>query len=134
MDLLNDKAKEIINNIILSTLPKINVISGTCRYNFRCQHNAVHDAINEKHDKIAMCFYLDKDDNCPIIHFINVNANNTIFIDNTLGNWSSQYDYYLIKYIDKDSFFKVNTIFTEYRKELQNKLPFIVRLLSNLEF
>ena len=38
-----------------------------------------------------------------IIHFINVNKDGE-YIDNTLGHWSATYDYYLIKYIENNSF------------------------------
>jgi len=131
MQILNDKAKGIIKQMVVATMPKIKVIGGVCRYNFRCQNNAVHDAINDKQDKIAMCFYFD--DDYPIIHFINVDKNGK-HIDNTLGNWATMYDYYLIRYIERDSFFQVNRIFTAYRKELIAKLPFLVRLLSDCEF
>jgi len=131
MNLLNKKAKEIIKEIVIKNYSKIKVNSGICRYNFKCHHNAVHDAINDKQDKIAMCFYIDND--YPIIHFINIDENGK-YIDNTLGNWSSIYDYYLIKYIEKDKFFQVNDIFSEYRKELNEKLPFLVRILSNCDF
>jgi hypothetical protein len=131
MEILNDKAREIIKGMVIANYQKISVNSGACRYNFKCQHNAVHDAINEKQDKIAMCIYCDGD--FPIIHFINVDKNGK-YTDNTLGNWSRMYDYYLVRHIDRDSFFQVNKIFTEYRKELRNRLPFLVRILSDYEF
>ncbi len=56
MDFINEKAKKIIKNMVITTLPKISVIGGKCRFNYKCHVNAVHDAINENHDKIAMCF------------------------------------------------------------------------------
>lgn len=131
MDVFNDIAKDIIKDLILTTMPKIDVISGSCRYNFKCQMNSVHEALNNSQDKIAMCFYID--DGEPIIHFININEDGT-YIDNTLGRWSEIFDYYLIKTIDKEDFFKINTIFTAYRKELKTKLPFYVRWFANCNF
>ena len=131
MNFLNNKAKNIVTEMIIATLPKIKVVGGVCRYNFRCQYNTVHDAINDKQDKLAMCFYFD--DDCPTIHFVNVNKKGK-HIDNTLGNWATTYDYYLIRYIDKDSFFQVDEIFLAYREELQRKLPFWVRNLSDCRF
>lgn len=129
--ILNDKAKKIVLNIAKSTMPKIKVTSGNCRYNFRCHNNSVHDALNDGNEKIAMCFYID--DDYPIIHFINVD-NDSNYIDNTLGRWSERYEYYLIKDIDKVDFFSISDIFKEYREELHKKLPLYVRLLSNIEF
>lgn len=131
MEHFNKKAKKFIKNMIIATMPKINVKSGKCRYNFRCQMNAVHEVLNKNQDKIAMCFYFD--DEHPIIHFINVNDKGE-YVDNTLGRWSETFDYYLIRLIDKDSFFKINDVFSAYRKELRLKLPWCVRNLSDCEF
>lgn len=131
MEILNYKAKEIVKKMVIENHQKINVKAGVCRYNFRCQNNAVHDAINDKQDKIAMCIYFYGEH--PIIHFINVNKDGE-YIDNTLGHWSATYDYYLIKYIENNSFFNIDKIFTEYRKELRSRLPFLVRILSDCEF
>ena len=132
MNLLNNKADKFILNYVKTNLSKINVTSGKCRFNLLCHYNAVHEALNHNEDKIAMCFYVDEDKS-PILHFINVD-NKNVFIDNTFGRWSETYEYYLIKYIDKDSFFNVNNIFKEYREELNQKLPLYIRLLSNIKF
>lgn len=118
--------------MIIATMPKIKVESGICRYNFRCHYNAVHDALIEEDEKIAMCFYHDKIYDEWILHFIKVDSG--IYTDNTLGRWSELYDYYLIRTIEKDSFFKIDEIFSSYRKELRSKLPWIVRLLSDNTF
>lgn len=125
------KSKSIILNHVLSTKEKIVVKSGKCRYNFRCQYNAVHEAISNKEDNIAMCFYIDRGH--PIIHFLNVSTTGE-FTDNTLGNWSSQYDYFLVKYIDKSDYFIIDKIFTNYRAELKNMLPFMQRVFDKTEF
>lgn len=131
MELFNEKAKELVKNMVIATMPKIKVKSGVCRYNFRCQLNSVHDALNDEQDKIAMCFYFDE--SYPIIHFLNID-NEGNYIDNTLGRWSETFDYYLIRTIEKDSFFKINDIFTAYRKEVKTKLPWYVRWFSDCDF
>lgn len=131
MELFKERANLHIRNLIIATMPKIKVQSGVCRYNYKCQMNAVHDALNEGHDKLAMCFYLDG--TWPIIHFVNVD-NEGNYIDNTLGRWSETYDYYLIRLIEKESFFYINDIFTSYRKELRLKLPWYIRLFNKCEF
>ena len=56
VDIFNNAARRIVENMVTATLPKINVKSGKCRYNFRCQMNAVHDALNSGQDKIAIMF------------------------------------------------------------------------------
>lgn len=131
MGYFNEKAKrEIIEYLELTRKP-IKVKSGKCRYNFRCQMNAVHEAINNKEKKIAMCIYIH--DNYPIIHFINVDKRGK-FIDNTLGNWSVKYDYYLIRYIKKKDFYDIDDIFTEYRKEIRTYLSPLTKFFSNVTF
>ena len=134
MNILNDKAISIIKNMVITELPKIKVKSGLCRINFRCHLNAVHDALENKENTIAMCFHIEHGKNKqPIIHFINVNKKGK-YIDNTLGYWSKINDYYLVRLIKKQEFLYIENIFGNYRKELNNKLPFIVRILSNVTF
>lgn len=116
--------------MVIATLPKIKVTAGIIRYNFRCQYNSVHDALNDNQEKVAMCIYIDE--GFPVIHF--VNYDNGVFTDNTLGRWCEKYDYYLVRFIDKESFWDIDNIFVAYRKELHRRLPFWVRLLSNVEF
>lgn len=128
--ILNELAKKEIIKYVKENRKLIKVRGGKCRYNYRCQNNAVHEAIENNEKKIAMCIYIHND--YPIIHFINVNKKGK-FIDNTLGHWCTQYDYYLIRYIEKSDFFKVGEIFDLYRIELRNKLRFFTKLLSNIE-
>lgn len=131
MELFDNIAQKKTHEMIVAKLDKINVKAGACRYNFRCHLNAVHDAITFNQDKIAMCFYVDN--GRPIIHFLNVDSDGK-YTDNTLGHWSTIYSYYLIRHIDKESFFDVSEIFTLYRKGLRKELSWITRLFSNIEF
>lgn len=130
ISLFNNKAERIIRSKIYSEHNCIKVKAGKCRWNFRCSYNAVHEAIKNKDSKIAMVVYIVE--GCPIIHFINYK--NGVYTDNTLGEWSIKYEYYLIKFINKDDFWNVNYIFDRYRDTLQNYLPFWVRILSTNTF
>ena len=114
--MIRKKSNKIILNYILNNLKEIKVKSGKCRYNFRCHLNSVHEAINKKQNKIALCFYIDEDQ--PIIHFLNVDKKGK-FIDNTIGNWSKKYKYYFVRFINKEDFFSIDDIFTNYREELR---------------
>jgi hypothetical protein len=129
--MFEQKAKAIISDFIVANLSKITVKSGSCRYNYKCQMNTVHDALNNDEDKIAICFYYDGD--CPIIHFINIDKQGN-YIDNTLGRWSETFEYYLIRTIEKESFFDINNIFWAYRTEIKNKIPFYIKWFVNYEF
>ena len=131
MGYFNDLASKQVINRVTSTYSKIQVKDGVCRYNHRCQYNSVHDAINDGEDKVAMCLCVHGD--YCMIHFVNVSSSGE-FTDNTLGHWGSRYDYYLIKYINKDDFFDIDDIFISFRKELKRGLSFWVRLFNNEEF
>lgn len=126
----NLEAQQQIYDHIVSKYNKIKVKSGKCRYNFRCQMNAVHEAKKHKHKKIAMCVYMDEG-TYPIIHFINYHKGK--FIDNTLGEWSSQYDYYFIRWIEDEDMWNVNHVFTAFRTELRKKLSWWVRITSDFD-
>ena len=131
MKKFDKRAKKEIIDYLRGTKDRIEVKPGKCRYNFRCQYNAVHEAIEQKQKRIAMAMYIDE--GYPIIHFLNVDRRGK-FIDNTLGHWSTQNEYFFIKYIDEVDYFKVDSIFTSYRKELQRKLTFFTRLFSDIQF
>lgn len=123
----NDSARQEICNHIISKYEKIKVKGGKCRFNYRCHNNAVHEAKKHKHKKLAMCVYMDG--SYPIIHFVNYHKGK--FTDNTLGEWTSQYDYYFIKWIKDDDMWNICTIFEAYREELGKTLSWWVRLTSD---
>ena len=129
--MLDERAKREVINHLRATKNKIAVRSGKCRFNYKCQLNSVHEAINKKEKRIAMCVYIDFGQ--PIIHFINVTKKGK-FTDNTLGNWASQYEYFFIKYIDDIDYFEVNSVFLKYRKELRKKLSLFTRVFSSIDF
>lgn len=127
--MLRKKINNIIINYILANLQLIKVTPGVLRYNYMCHKNSVHDAINNKEEKIAMVFHLNKNCTNPIIHFVNINKDG-IYVDNTLGNWCEMFNYYLIRYIEEDQFKEVDDIFEAYRKELKRKLPFYLKWMD----
>lgn len=124
---------KLLNN--LQRIEKVN--SGVCRWNYKCHCNSVHDALNDGHEKIAMCFYVEKKEYfsnpSPSIHFINID-NEGNYIDNTLGRWSEAYDYYFIKFIYKDDFFRVPQIFREYREFIKDSFPWYLRWFIDGDF
>lgn len=131
MGYLQNKANQIVLDHVRANYTKISVSSGACRFNFRCADNAVHDAI-EKSCGIAMCFYVENGYPIPIIHFINYDS--TGYIDNTLGQWSSKCDYYLVKHIDKTEMWEIHTIFSSFRKEIRKLIPVHIRLFTDCTY
>lgn len=131
MRYFNKKANKEIKDLIVSTCEKIDVLPGSCRMNFMCHTNTVHEAIEAGENRIAMVIHINHIG--PIIHFLNVSEEGEFF-DNTLGHWTSQYSFYLVKYIKEDEFFQVDGIFFKYRRHLQKQLSFWVRLFNTLKF
>lgn len=125
----NYKAQQEIVNYTIANYKKIEVKAGKCRFNFKCHCNSVHEAKKNKHKKLAMCIYLDN--GYPIIHFINYNKGK--FVDNTLGEWSSRVDFYFVRWISDEEMWKIDDIFTAFRKELRKTLSWWVRLTSDFE-
>lgn len=129
MRLLNEKARKEIIDFTKSSFEKIKPQAGVCRFNWQCHANAVHDATIENHDKIAMCIYISQ--NYPIVHFLNYNKEEKKFIDNTLGTWCYEYEYYLVRFIDKSEFNNIFAIHENYRKQLRKQLSFWTKLFSD---
>lgn len=127
MKLNNSKARKQISHYILENYDEIKVSPGKCRFNFKCHNNAVHEAKKNQHKKLAMCVYFD--DGYPIIHFINYKKGK--FIDNTLGEWSSQVDFYFIDWIYDRDMWNIDNIFSDFRVKLGENLSWWVRLTSN---
>lgn len=123
----DDKAREKILNYVSSQYTPINVKEGKCKWNFRCHNNAVHEAVVNNQDKIAICVYVE--DGWPIIHFLNYDG--TDFVDNTLGIWCSQYDYYFVGWIEKEEFFNVYDYHDKQRKLFGDILNWWERLTSD---
>ncbi|MDX1365897.1 MAG: hypothetical protein R3243_16955 [Arenibacter latericius] len=112
---MKKKQRKQVIDYVVSNHDKIIVHPGVCRYNYKCHMNAVHDAISDGDDSLAMCIYID--DGYPVIHFINIHDGE--YVDNTLGQWSSRYEYYLVKKISSDEFFEIESIFVKYRNYLK---------------
>lgn len=122
----DNRARKEICNYIISKYNKIEVRVGKCRYNFRCHNNAVHEAKRKNHKKLAMVVYID--DGYPIVHFINYHKKQ--FVDNTLGEWTTQYDYYFIKWVKDDEMWDIFDVFYAIKEELGKQLSWWTRLTS----
>lgn len=131
MEKLNKQAASAIVDYIRTHFKMIDVQPGFCRYNFYCHSNAVHDAITDNDDELAMVVYIDQ--TTPIVHFISVKQIDgaETFIDNTLGQWSTRHDYYLIKKIHKNEYWDVHVMHEKFKQVLRSQLKWYVRLLSD---
>lgn len=135
MNYFKKKADDIVRNRVISLFHPITVHPGACRYNYRCQMNAVHEAIEHDEKRIAMCICFDHEDPSvgqPFIHFININNENEYF-DNTLGHHSQYNYYYLVRLIYDYDFINVNVIFDMFRKEIQRWIPWYIRIFISFD-
>jgi len=123
----NREARQQICNYITAKYNKIEVQPGNGLFNYQCHRTAVDIAVKKGDKKIAMVVYIE--DGYPIVHFVNFRKKQ--FIDNTLGEWTTKYDYYFIKWINKDELFEVFTIFDAFKEELGKKLSWWTRINSN---
>jgi myo-inositol-1-phosphate synthase len=108
---------------------RVEVIPGVGMFNQRCHLNAVDHALKNKQEKIALVIYMNKRTKEPFIHFVNVTEGG-VLVDNTKGEWSSQYDYWMVRYLSKKEFFNVIPIFQSFRNEMKHNVNFFLRLFS----
>lgn len=123
---------KIVRTFAHTCFNKIEVKAGECLYNFRCHRNVVHFAKKKKHNRVAMVLY----DNWTYIniHFINVYNSKkkwNYFVDNTIWEWCSEYDYYFIRWIMEDDFMNIDDIFWDIRVELTRLFPFYLWKYEN---
>lgn len=123
----NWKARQEIKNYIVSKYSKIEVKPGKCLWNYQCHRNSVNFAKKRHQKKIAMCVYIDG--SYPIVHFLNYHKG--VFTDNTLGQWTTQYEYYFVKWIYREDYFDIFTVFDAFREELGKKLNWWTRFTSD---
>lgn len=123
----NSLAEKKIRDKITSTCKKIKVKVGKINWTYKCHLNSVDFAVKNKDKEIAMVMAYRN--GFGVIHFINLHKGK--YIDNTWGVWSTEYEYYLIKKIPKEDFFKVGDIFDSYRAELRNSLGWYLRATSD---
>ena len=98
--------------------------------NHKCHLNAVNYAVEKKESNIVLCVTLFNDE--PNIHFINFTKYK--YVDNTLGQWSATYDYYLVRFIAENEYYSIVDVFSKYRAELNRCLPWYLRLFGEYKF
>lgn len=126
--MFRNKILGIIGDYIRCKHQLIKVKPGTCRFNYQCHSNSVHEAVINHDNEIAMVVYFD--DGEPCVHFINVYDNDD-YVDNTLGVWAERMEMYLIRKISKDEFYDVYKIHNSYRMYLKRLLPFWLQIFHN---
>jgi hypothetical protein len=122
-----NRAKAKLLDYILANYCMIDDVSpGVCRLNNKACYNTVHDAVNQKHNTIVMCWAVN--DNSIFVHFIN-KTNEGRHVDNTLGVWCSNIKYYAVRDISAHEFWDVNVIYEKYKHFSFERLNWIERLV-----
>lgn len=99
---------------------------GTYLNNSRCHKNSLNYAIRHKQPTIALCYYVSSDGEVEV-HF--VNYSNGTYYDNTMGNLTSSFSYYLIRLIDQNDFQNLDDILGQEQAEIDRVTPFWVKML-----
>ena len=123
------KFKEKIIHYMMNNYKKIDVEPGAINYYLKCHLVSTHYAIKNGDKELALVLSLNKNNNWPVVHFINYNGNN--FIDNSYGHLNLIYDYYLIKMITKDQFFNTSNILIRYQKKFSNMSNFLEKIFAD---
>lgn len=127
----NHKAEKFVRDKIQSQYKKIKVKSGEISWTYKCHLNSVHHALKRKDKEVALVVAYSKEGH-GVVHFINLSKGK--YIDNTWGEWSKEYDYYLIEKIHKKDFPRIGSILGEQQNSLRNSLPFWLKLTSNTQW
>lgn len=124
MGLKKKYKKKIVKGIeefIISNYEKVDLIMGEGLFNNRCHHNSVQAVKEGWADEVYLCLCVSKE-YYPIVHVINKTQG--VFVDNTLGYRFSEYDYYIVREIREDEFYRVDNILGDKKREL-------IKLFSN---
>lgn len=112
---------------------KIVVEAGHHRQNRKCHLNAVHDAVVNGDKGLILAVAVDRQTRNPFVHFINCDSKLNKCVDNTLGYWSKKYEYYFIREILAADFDAIESIFSNYRRQLRSELTLFSRLFYKPE-
>ena len=124
----NQQAREEVAGRIRALYEKVDVYPGSCRFNFRCHDNAVHEAIENEQDRIAQVVYIQND--YPVVHYVNVEKDGQL-VDNTLGHNIMDKDFYLVKMVYEEEFSNIHILHEEMRNELRRSLSPLNRIFSD---
>lgn len=128
MKKVQEKFNRKIRDFCDSQYKLINVEPGELNFYYKCHLTSTHYAIKNGDKKLALVMYRDKKSMRPCVHF--VNYTNKKFVDNSLGNWSSQYEYRFIRWVAKEEFFDVDNILGDTQKFFKNKANLIEKLFA----
>ena len=116
--------KRLTNNIanqckvLYEQINKEDMTLGKIKYNERSHLNAVQAVVAGIATKVILTVAINED-NCPIVHFINVNKDNK-FVDHSWGWTYKEYKYYYVREIKEHEFDDIGTILDEMKRFLIN--------------
>ena len=129
-----DRVVKRIVEHVKSNYQKINkndMQLGDLYFNYRCHMNAVQYIKTNKADEVYLCVYIE--DNYPIVHFINKKEDK--YIDNTLGWYYEQLDYYIIKRVSEEEYINIWDLLTDTQKNLiEANSNTILRKMCGIKF
>lgn len=128
-DIINKR----ISKKIQKEYPEIKVLPGEAYFNRRCHLNSANIALRNNHEKVICCITIEETGSA-FMHFLNIDSSGN-YIENTLGQFSQIYRYYLIGEILKEDLLNIDRKFTEYRNMIRKKyIHWSYRFLIKIDF
>ena len=133
MDIFTDNFWKTMWNTIRRDCPRIEVKPGKCRFNFKCHHNAYHEAYVNDHDDLVACWYKIRGYKRPSIHFVNWDG--TKYVDNSIGYLAEHTDYYRIRTFSVNELRgeDMDNVLMELKEAYQCQATFFQKLFGCLE-
>lgn len=98
---------------------RIYVQAGKGMFNYKCFHNAVQSAVENDSLDVIECIYID--DGYTILHYINFDRDQQVYVDNTLGYLSKNMSYFKLRVIHKNDWSSIGYMF-DAKQDYFNKM------------
>ena len=98
-------------------IPIDDFVLGEIPYNHRCHLNSVQKIEEGNAKDVILCYAIDEEEDFSCVHFIN-QLENGKYQDNTWGWKYKDYDYYLIKYVDKSEYKNIGQLLINTKQSL----------------
>lgn len=120
----------------LDHFQRIYPVPGGGKFNYRCYYNAVEMALADpdRYDVIE-CIYNERPTGWSILHYVVYDNVEQCYIDNTLGHFAQNNDYYRIRSVPQEYWLKIESIFSQRLLDFKKKYvpwwqrPFIDRVV-----
>lgn len=118
-----EKVLQRIREYCFTNYPKIDekdIKMGEAPFNYKCHINTVQKVKEGKAEDVYLCVAIYKNDRTDIcVHFINRDKKGK-FVENTWGWCLEDYNYYLIRKVNKGEYYRIGDILQYTKRTLIN--------------